>query len=247
MDTLQKKIKDAIEKNEVSMHSRMYIYGRTLLWTSATILMFGTVLFFVSALIFVFRANGLHLLPFFGSRGWMALFFSLPWLLLGVVAIVSVLLFTLSRHYAFVYKRPLVHTLLAGIVVLACGGVLIAYTTLHERAYERAHNQHGLPIAGPLYRGAIGDRPDVHVGIVSELTPDSFVLNRRDGQKTTIIIEGTTLMHPELQLAEDMLVVVMGDAVEDTVHALGVRPAEKKGVLFPKDMRQKNVPSPPLP
>lgn len=245
MNELRTKIEEAITHNRVVMHSRLYFVTRTVLFIAALVLALGTALFLASAVIFAFRANALHLLPFFGPRGWAALFFSLPWLLLVSAVSMFALLIVLSQHFKVSYTRPIAYTFLTSIVAVAVGGIVLAHTTIHERAYEQARQPNGLPFAGPLYRAAIGDRPDVHVGIISNLSGSSFVLQRRDGQTTTIVLTDDTRIHPTLLLANDMLVLVMGDAQSGTVTALGIRPAEKQGVLFPNDLRK--PPKPPLP
>ena len=244
------KVLEAINTDAVVMRSRYYFMARSALWILGVVLAFGLTLYLISFAAFVFRGNGLHLLPSLGAGGWLNLFISLPWILLLVVFVVFVLLQILSTHFSFVYKRPLVHSILTSIFILVIGGVAIGQTQLHDRAYELSQERR-LPIAGPLYRDAIRDRGDVHIGVVENLTETGFTLATRDGERYTVKTTDATRTPPN-GVAEGAMVLVVGAEEGSTIEAHGIRPfaGDARKPPFPKgpprDSQNRFGPPPPV-
>lgn len=222
LKSVAESVTNAIEANEVKMRSRYYFMARTGLWVFGSLLMIGLSLYLVSFIAFVFRGNGLHLLPQLGPKGWVLFVTSLPWLLILSVLIVFGLLHVLSTKFSFVYKRPLVHSILLGIILLVALGALIGQSTLHDRMYER-NKKERLPFAGGLYQGAIGDRPGTTVGKISEYSETSFILIARDGTPYAVSITNETRT-PRKELTDGMTVIVIGEYEDETIEAHGVRP-----------------------
>ena len=231
LDTMKEKVLTAIETRNVSMRSRSYFLIRTALWIAGTLLVFVLTLYLTSFAAFVFRGNGLHLLPQLGPQGWGTLLLSLPWLVLLSLFVVFVILQILSTHFSFVYKRPLVHTILGSIFILVIGSVAIAQTALHERAY-RLSEEGRLPFGGPLYSGAMHDRDDMHIGTITTLTDSSFILAHRNGETYHVIITDTTRL-PRRTLENGDVVIVLGDDEDDVITAFGIRPFRPGDALLP--------------
>jgi len=230
---IREKVLHAIIADNVTMHSRYYFLARTTLWVLGSILAFGTALFLISFIAFVFKGNALYLLPNLGPHGWLTLFISLPWIILLLVFAVFVILQVLSTHFSFVYKRPLVHTILGSIFILIVGGLAIAQTNLHERAFELSQGNK-LPIAGDFYRKALVDQDNLHVGVVHLLEDASqFVLESRDGGLYTVLLSENTRMPSTTVLMEDAFIVVMGESEDDKISAIGIRPFDIGRAAFP--------------
>jgi len=251
-DETKKKIKDlsakvleTIKSDNVTMHSRYYFMARSTLWTLGLILAFSVTLYIVSFIAFVFRGNGLLLLPALGGHGWFVLFMSLPWLLLVLVFGIFVVLQLLSMHFSFVYKRPLVHTILGSIFLLVVSGVLLAQTTIHERVYEMSVGRK-LPFAGQFYAHALLDRDDSHVGLLTTFDKEtaSYVFERRDGGSFTVVVTEETRL-PPFALEFNFPVLVLGEIENGVINALGIRPFAPNTVLLRREQPgEKRTPTP---
>lgn len=222
---------DAIHTDEVTMRSRYYFIVRSVLWGVGIVLTFGVTLYLISFIAFVFRSNALYALTSLGPKGFATLFISLPWILLLLVFIVFLLLQFLSSHFEFVYRRPLIHTILGSIFILVLGSILIGQSTLHARAY-RFSEEHKLPIAGSFYKDAIRENENVYIGAISNYTDTIFTLKARSGIDYTVLITQTTRL-PRPDLKEDMTVLVVGEKENNVIKAFGVRPVNKEHVLRP--------------
>lgn len=237
---------NTIQTDKVTMHSRYYFLARTALWVLGIILAFGTALFLLSFVAFVFQGNGLYLLPQLGFRGFTVLFMSLPWLLLLLIFMVFVVLQVLSTHFAFVYKRPLIHTILGSIFLIIIGSALIAHTPLHDRAYTLS-NQQKLPIAGSFYRDAVRDKNDVHIGTIENLTETSFTLHARGGEIYTVFVSDDT-RKPPMVLGDGAVVMVLGVEKEGAIQAHGIRPFDDmRPPVFPSQQTKRLKESKPSP
>ena len=226
---MSEKVLQAIKTGNVSMHSRYYFFARSALWILGVILVFSLTLYLMSFITFVFRGNALSALLAFGSHGWLVLLTSLPWLLLLATFAIFVALQLLSLHFSFVYRRPLVHTALASIVVLVAGSALMAQTTLHEHAYELSRERR-LPIAGPIYRIAIGDRDDRHIGIITAMNDEVFTIRGRDGEVFYVNIATSTRIPRgrDFAFATGTPIVVFGDLDnDDDIDAVGIQPLDR--------------------
>lgn len=221
--TLREQVQDAIHSGRVKMRPKWHFALRAALAGIGGVMVGFTLLYLVSFVLFVLRHNGVLFVPMFGFFGWYAFFVSLPWLLIFFLVLFVVVLEVLVHRYAFAYRRPLLYSALAIAILAVLGGQLVAVTPLHRRMFISA--QHGgLPVAGRFYRhyGRPHSR-NIHPGVISELTPQGFVMQNRLGESLTVILTRRT----RLPLGADFFagdgVVVFGDRDDHTVHALGVR------------------------
>lgn len=236
LKNIHDKVLEAIHTDAVTMRSRYYFIARSALWILGVTLAFSVMLYLVSFIAFIFRGNSLLLLPHIGPGGWMNLFISLPWMLLFFVFALFVVLQILSTHFSFVYKRPLVHTILASIFLLTIGSVAIGQMTLHERAYE-LNEGHPIPLTGALYENAIRDHGNIHTGKVTEINGTEFNIRNRNGKEYTVSVTPDTKV-PPVKITEDTLLMVIGDEDDGIITADGVRPIDKGRPVFPHEDRQ---------
>lgn len=223
---------EAIHTDAVAMRPRYHFVLKSTLWFLGACVAFGVLLYFMSFVAFVFRSNDLLLLPYIGPGGWASFFLSLPWLLLLGVFVLFLVLQVLSTHFAFVYKRPLVHTILGSVFLLVIGSTLIGQATLHERVYER-NRQHPLLVADMLYGHAIKDPHNVRTGIVVARTSETMRVRGNDGTEFLVHITPTTKM-PLPPIAAGTPVMIIGEERSGTITARGIRPLERGRYLpFP--------------
>ncbi len=224
-------IMQAIRGDTVRMRSRLHYAVRGALWVGAGILLVSTALFLVSFGIFVMRGNGFLAAVHFGPRGILTLLTTLPWfILLSTVGIVA-LLEILASRFSFVYKRPLIYSLLGALVTVVLGGTLIAYSTVHETVL-RMHQAHPMLGVGPLYDSAIRTTTDVHIGTITAYDTESVTIETRDGKMLRIQIDEETRL-PRIPLTEKLTIVVLLDRNNNTPTALGIRPLKPERTLYP--------------
>ena len=82
---LKETIQEKIRSGALTMKPKLYFVLRGLLYLVGILLVLGLALYLLGFMAFVFRANGVYILPEFGLRGVRTLFVSLPWFLIILV------------------------------------------------------------------------------------------------------------------------------------------------------------------
>ena len=223
----KKSISDAvlnkIKSGQVKMRPKMYFILRAILVMLAVIGVALFTLFLISFINFNLRASGVLFLPDFGFRGIGLFFKSLPWLLILVALLLIIVLEVLVKRFSFTYRRPILYSVLAIIIIVFLGSFIIGKTQLHPGLFWRA--QEGkLPVAGPFYREyGLPKLKDVHPGVVSEITDDGFRIETPQGDILTIIITPQTRFKLKTEIEENDEVVVLGERDNGIVEAFGIR------------------------
>jgi len=124
------------------MKPKIYFALKTFLIILSAIIGFLFVLYLTSFVLFSVRA----------VRGLVPTLIALPWLLVFLSVILIIVLEILTRHFSFVYRRPILYVVLGIIILVLLGSFIINKTRMHPVLFDRAE-KHRLPIMGPLYRG----------------------------------------------------------------------------------------------
>lgn len=240
MDNKQPNLKEQvlakIKSGSVKAKPKFHFVLRALLLISGVVLAGLLLLYLISFVIFLWRANGLWQAPAFGFRGWGLWFSSLPWLLLLVIGIFVLVMELLVKHFSFAYRRPLLYSVFGIIAFLGLSGFLIAQTPFHQSLWELAETERGLPIAGPLYNFVRqGDPDDWHRGMVLSTEEQGFMMENLAAEVLKVNITPETRLPVELDLLPGDMVMVIGERRGDEVEAFGVREFDKP-VVAPKHM-----------
>lgn len=236
MNNLKQAVMDTIKTGNVSMHSRMHFVIRGTLLVAGFVLLLAISLFLVSFVVFLLRTNGLLGIAHFGMDGLPSLLFSLPWVILLLVVVVFITLELLASHFSFVYKRPLVYSILGGGVVVVCGGVLIAHSTIHEQMF-RLNESRPIPGINYMYKQALFTPEGVLVGVISSSSTSFIDITARNGSSTRVIVLEKT-RKPPVPFTTGDAVVVMTRNENGAITAIGIRPIEKnRALLHKKDIR----------
>ncbi len=182
----------------------------------------AALLYLASFIFFALEETNVMLAPEFGWRGFGVFFSSLPWLLIVISLVLVFIVEGLIRRYTLGYRRPLLYTAIA-IVLLAVGGSLvIARIHLHERISEVSEHT-GMPMAG-LYR-SYAHRPidNLYSGIITDLSRDGFFMRSGFGELLGVIVTRETVFPFGADMAPDDAVLVIGQRRADTIKADGVR------------------------
>lgn len=234
---IQEDILKAIESGKVKMKPRWHFLLKSALLGLGVILVVLALLYMSSFIFFVLKLNGVWFLPSFGSGETVTFLLSLPWLLILVAILFIILLETLVRKYSFGYRRPLIYTALAALVLAVGGGVLIALTPLHNTLLLSAREGR-LPITGALYKAFdIQKFDDFHLCTVNGLQDNGLECQEPDGEELYVGMTPDTKFPSGVNFSKGDKVFVVGQEKEDKVEARGIRRIEKGPKNHPPKLR----------
>jgi hypothetical protein len=216
---------DAIHGGKVRMRPRWHFILLSALGVTGALILLLALVYAVSLGVLFLRASGAWFLPSFGGRGWFDFFRSLPWLLILLLGLFVVVLEVLVRRFEFVYKKPLLISVVGIVLVIFGGGFVLSLTPLHrELAFFDRHGMLPPPFTG-LYRAPFRMHPDdVYNGTIVAHTATGFVMTDRGESTTSVIITSVTRLPFGEDFAPGDTVVVIGDrSATDTINAYGIR------------------------
>ncbi len=233
------KVLNKIKSGEIKMKPKIHFILRAVLLILSTLILALFIICLVSFIIFSLRSSGILFLPKFGFPGIRIFFSSLPWLLILIAVILIILLEIFTKRFTFVYRRPILYSLLAIIFIVILGSFIINKTPFHSNLFWRAQEGR-LPAIGKLYRGYGAPKiGNVHYGIVSEVTDDGFKIETLRGEALIVIVSSETRFPLKTDIKKDDVIVVLGKRNNDTVQAIGIRKVEKDLNLFPLNKMRK--------
>lgn len=218
------RIMQRIKNREVKMRSRWYFVLRDVLGVTAIIILLLVAIYVASFVIFVLHQSGAWFVPVFGLSGWWSLFNALPWILISLTVVFTILLAILVKRFPFGYKWPLIYSLLAIGFLIAAASFLTIQTSLVQK-YFMSSAARGVPLFGEYYPGiGVLSPNDVHRGQIVGILPDGFRL--QDGLVTPlrVLVSTATVFSPSVGLHEGDRVVVFGlmNEASGTIRAVGV-------------------------
>jgi hypothetical protein len=230
--SLREKIFQKIESGQIKMRPKFHFILKTLLVACGIFLATLLILFLVSFIGFHLRASGIWYFPTFGWRGFAVYVGLLPWFLIILSIILILLLEVLTKHFSFVWRRPIFYSLLVIILIAVIGGFLIERTSFHPNLFLRAR-QGNLPLMGPIYREfGMPNFRNVYRGVVEEVTEDGFRIRTFDDQLLTVILAQEAHLPFKEEIEQKDTVVVMGERRDDTVRAFDVREIDDAFKVF---------------
>lgn len=241
-NSIDDKIIDKIKKGEIKMKPRIFFILKIFLMILGALSLFFFIIYLISFIIFSLRASGALFLPRFGFLGVRMLFGYLPWFLIGIVLVLIIFLEIFSKRFTFIYRRPIIYSLLIIIILVLAIGFLIERTSLHSGLFLSARDRN-LPFMGPFYRN-FGAPPlhDVHHGIVAELIESGLIIETPRNEGLKIITTSETKIISKKEIKEGDELIIFGEREDGTVNAVEIRQIEKDFNLFPPDRIHKNRP-----
>lgn len=223
---------DKIKKGEIKMRPRIYFIAKLVLLVLGTAVITFFAIFIASFIFFMIRASGLMFLPSFGFMGIKLLLLSLPWvLILGLLILVATSeLF--MKHFSFVYKNPILYSLLAIIIVILIGGFLIDNSGFHTSMLLKARDGK-LPIAGPIYQKyGVPDSKQIYYGVVNELSDSGFKIETPRKEEVFIHVLENTRM-PKEGIKKNDAVIILGEKTNNRIEAYEIRKVNRDFNIFP--------------
>ncbi len=211
-----------IESGNAKQSPKWHFMLRGVLWAAVSVLALVCLLFVVSLAAFTISENKILAARDFGWLGAGTMLVSLPWILFGVIAILIFAVESLTRRYSFAYRRPLLYSIAAILVIVFGGSLLLDQARFHE-SMERYSDDRHLPVAF-VYHGDMG-RPiiNLHTGIIEGFNPDGFLMRSRFDEMLSVIINERTSFPRGKTFVEHDPVLVIGPREDSVIYARGVR------------------------
>ncbi len=237
---LNKDILQKIESGKVTMRSRASFTWKTMLWILALCLLAAAVVFIVTFVVFILRANGNWDLPAFGLHGLVEFLTFFPWLFVPALLLFLWLLEHFILRHSLAYRLPVLYSGGAITLVVVVASVAVLATPLHHRLFEQAREQQ-LPIAGGIYRFFGQSRPDdFYVGAVASTTASSYTIITPDGSKLVIAkTSGTQIISNSPIVSGDCVEILADEGQSGQLVAASIK---KTGANTVEDCR---LPAPP--
>lgn len=221
-ESIHTSVMDAIRAGKVRMRPRWHFVLLSVLSVTGVIVVFLSLLYATSLVLFLLRDSGVWFAPSFGMRGWFDLLRTVPWLLVLFVLGFIFVLELLVRRYAFVYKKPLLTSALSILALVFVGGFLVAQTPLHYQLMRGAKHGEFPPPMDMMYH--VPPPADVFHGRIVTTRANGFDIFDEGGAGTTsIILTQQTRLPYGGAFRVGQRVVVVGDMASGTVCAFGVR------------------------
>lgn len=223
---IRKEIMERIRDGKASMRPRWHFILLSTLSALGIMIALLVLLYIASLVLFFLRESGALYLSGLGGRGWWDLMRSLPFSILTLLLVFVLVLEILVRRYAFVYKKPLLASVLVILALVIFGGFAIAQTPLHRQLVILARDGHLPPPFDSLYRPPFTMHPDdVYAGVIVAMTPEGIVIVDRGSSTTTVrITVRTRLPEGAAFMVGDRVVVIGDESASGTIEAFGIRP-----------------------
>jgi len=240
LNLLKNKILERIASGKVSMVPRWHFVLRLII-TIALLFAFGALaVFLLSFIFFILPANGSWFLHDFGAPGWVHFFRLFPWLPAILLAISVILLGLVLERFSFVYHRPLIYLGLGTLLVVLAGSLLLAKTPMHRAFYQQSKKT-PQSVVGDFYRGFGRMHSDnVYLGTINNVASSTFQIETESGEPLIIMMDERTNCPFGCDLDLDDTVMVMGNRLDGTINAAGVREIrDDEGFFGPPNWRER--------
>jgi len=215
------RILQAIKSGSVKMRPKWYFALTATLFALSVAILIVILLYLASFIVFSLHQNGAWFVPTFGSKGWLALFRALPWLLVALFIVFLAAVQFLVRRYRFASRTPLLFSLLCLLLVTVAIAVL---GEQFHRSLYRSAEEHHLPLAGPFYR-TFGSphRTGIYRGVILGGTSEEFIIAEENGATSTVIVTPQTHVSSPDDFTAGDTVVVFGTVTPEGIRADGIQ------------------------
>ncbi|MBU6500605.1 MAG: hypothetical protein KGJ89_04080 [Patescibacteria group bacterium] len=226
--SIKDSVLNAIKSGRAKMLPRWHFVLKGVLLAIGVLLLAFLLLYLVSFIVFSMHQTGVWFVPVFGLPGWFSFLRHIPWILIGLSLLFIIVLEILVRRYSFTYRKPLLYSVFA--IVLIAGIVGIFAAPLHRgfflsmRFGGKRPPRPSIPFLDNFYRSFGFQRlDDVHRGTITEMIPAGFVMENFGGETSTIIISSGTRLLPINDFEVGDTVTVFGEENGNSVQAVGIR------------------------
>jgi len=195
-----------IKSDKVRMRPKLYFIVRPILFVLGLIMIIVFSIYFLSFLFFIFRINDGWALTTFGLRGVLALFMSMPWGIISFILLFMVVLETLLFRFSSVYRKPVLYSFLALIILISVISFAVGFTSFHDNMFLGRK----LPWMG-LYEGYERiDFRNIYCGRVLGIADNGFIIEYTDDpacMEMKVIVPQEFVKHKELKIGDIVILV----------------------------------------
>ncbi len=226
---ITEKVISKIEKGELKMRSKTYFIAKTILAIGLLFLTFLIVLYFGSLIIFVLRINDILLFHGMGFHPIRSILLSFPWYLVLLIFILIVLIEIIGKRFCLIYRKPLIFSLLAILILVIASSFLIEKSSLHY-SFFRLAEQERLPFFGRMYRDLGNlDIDDAHFGIILEKENNLWLIELDNGEIVSLkITEKTRGKRTFSEIEEGEKVIVIGEMRQRVIDVISFKKIERR-------------------
>jgi len=209
--------KKVLEKaKKLGMKPKSYFILKTVLFVLGIIVFLLFTLFLMSFISFTLKMNAFWHFPKFGLPGLGMFLVGLPWILILISLVLIILSYFFSKRFSFVYKKPVIYSLVVIIIVVLLSSFAISKTSFHKGLFDRA--QHGrLPIMGDFYRNYTQKGPkEVSQGTVLGIERNIVFFRDIQGKEYQVIIASST---KRFIFKQGDRILIFGKKDNDTIWA----------------------------
>lgn len=222
---IKEEVLKKIQSGDIEMKSKAYFALKTFGIVVGALFALGTLLYIVSFIMFALRMSGATTLHSFGLPGVLILFSSLPWMLILLAGLLFVVVEVLGRYFAFVYRRPLLYSIIAVIVIVGAIGMLVDKAELHPRISRFAEEKN--IVGGAALYNQYGKPQFKKSGIVfvTEITESGYLVKTARGE-SLVVSTSTNTRFPEgvdIVVGDKIIVIGSKNSETQTIEAGGIR------------------------
>ncbi len=226
-NSIKEQILKRIRNKDLQMKPKLLFILKTALFVFGIILFFCFSAFVLSFIMFRVRATGIWYAPGFGSRGIGIFFAGFPWFLLIFILILIVVLEILAKKFSWVYKKPLIYSILGIAVFVFLMGFVFSQTNMHPQLFKGVIEGR-MPMMEPFYQmHSEQTPPDLHIGEISAISDEEIEIKNEEGEVLTAIISDETIFPIDEEIEEGDLIMVIGKEKDSSINAFGIRKIEK--------------------
>ena len=216
-------IEEKIRSGLVAKHSRAYFMLRRVAIMLGTIIVLALAVYLGSFIFFITYTQRAWLLTDFGWRGYINFFLSLPWLIVGLVLALIVIIELVGWRFTSLYRKPLVYSALLVFLVVLAASAIVERTNLHPNLYQSSR-QNNWPMGGFLYHHfIIRHLSDGYFARVEKTTTSSWEVETNEAERVVITITPET----RFPLGNDIVlhdhILIFGPRGEGHIFARGIR------------------------
>ncbi len=218
-----------IEKEGLKMKSKFYFATKSALIVALLISLFSLLFYFSSLITFILKANDIFLFHDMGICAVKGIIYSFPWYLIFLIFTLIIIIEVIGKKFQFVYRKPLIFSLIAIILIVTASNFLIEKSSLHYSFFKLAE-QEKLPLVGRMYR-SVGnlDVENVYFGTIIEKELDLWKMELDSGEVVSLEIDERTKgrrFFPEIE--EGKKIVVIGEREDDSVKVFNFKKIERR-------------------
>jgi hypothetical protein len=221
---ISKEVIAEIEARGIKMMPRSYFIFKSFMFVGLIFLLSLFTLYIGSLIVFVLRANEIMYFQGMGFHALMPILRSFPWYLVSLAIVLIIVVEIVSKRFQFVYRKPLLYSLIVIILFTVAGSYLIERSSVHQHLFMMAQREE-LPVVGRMYRNLGNlDIENAYFGKVIEKEGEDWIMELENGERVSLEINRQTKgRRIYLEAEEGDSVLVIGEMKDGSIDVQAFR------------------------